>query len=221
MIPLLGALIAGCIHALEIDHVAAVTAFVSRRPHPLRAFGFGLRWGLGHSLAILVAGGALLLLRLRPPPSLVTVLEAGVGVMLVGLGAWVMASAVTRDRGQRERGDRLHEEGEREQPRHRDPDDGHGHAHGTTWVGAAHGLAGTAGFLALIPAATLGSPVLAGAYLALFGIGTMLAMGLYAAGAGLVLHRVNGGVRGFDRWARIGAGAASAAVGIAWLLGSV
>lgn len=221
VIPLLGALIAGCVHALEIDHMAAVTAFVSRRPHPLRAFGFGVRWALGHSLAILVAGGGLLALRLRPPPTLVTVLEAGVGVMLVGLGVWVMAGAAIR-------GGRTFERRERRKkvtapaPASRSVrPHGSGHGHATTWVGAAHGLAGTAGLLALIPAATLASPLLAGAYLALFGIGTMLAMGLYAAGAGLVLHRVNGGVQGFDQWARIGAGAASAAVGIAWLLGSV
>lgn len=221
VIPLLGALIAGCVHALEIDHMAAVTAFVCRRPHPLRAFGFGVRWALGHSLAILVAGGSLLVLRLRPPPALVTVLEAGVGAMLVGLGVWVMAGAAMQDRRALGHGDPRHQVTAPALAARPVRPLGDGHAHGTTWVGAAHGLAGTAGFLALIPAATLASPLLAGAYLALFGIGTMLAMGLYAAGAGLVLHRVNGGVRGFDRWARIGAGAASAAVGIAWLLGSV
>lgn len=211
MIALLGALIAGCVHALEMDHMAAVTTFVSRRPHPLRAFGFGMRWGLGHSLAILVAGGALLALRVRPPENLVILLEAGVGVMLVGLGVWVLGGALRRGAPGREQGNPTH-------PRVHAHDEGGSHTHGTTWVGAAHGLAGTAGFLALVPATTLASPTLAAAYLALFGVGTMLAMGLYAAGAGLVLQRVGASLPGFDRWARLAAGAASMAVGVAWLM---
>lgn len=184
--------------------MAAVTVFVSRRPHPLRAFGFGVRWALGHSLAILLAGGIVLALGVRLPAALVSLLELGVGVMLLGLGIWVIAGAVRSGHGG-------------ELAAHPAGAAARRHAHGTTWVGAAHGLAGTAGFLALVPAAMLASPVQAGAYLALFGLGTMLAMGAYAAGAGLLLQRAGGTAR-FGRYVRIGAGMASAAVGVAWLL---
>lgn len=210
VVPLLGALIAGCIHALEMDHMTAVTTFVSRRPHPVRAFGFGVRWGLGHSAAILLAGGVLIALGLHPPERLVSVLEIGVGVMLVGLGIWVIGDGV----GLR-----------RESPREEvtgAPPSGHvqHHLHGTTWVGAAHGLAGTAGFLALVPATLLASPWLAGAYLALFGLGTMLAMGVYAAGAGLLFNRIGRAGPAFARVLKIGAGLASIGVGVAWLIGA-
>lgn len=205
-LPFLSALVAGCLHALESDHLAAVTTFVARRPDPAHAFGFGLRWGLGHSAAILVVGGALIVLELHPPAAFVSLLEGGVGLMLVGLGLWILRGAFGRPAcstaGARADGRPLRV------------------SHGTTWVGAAHGLAGTAGFLALIPATMLDSPWLAAAYLALFGAGTMLAMGTYAAGAGLLMTRVGGGVPGAERVLRIGAGLASVAIGIAWLLGA-
>jgi len=47
----------GCLHALEVDHLVAVSTFVSRRPTAAAAVRFGFRWGFGHSLAVLAAGG--------------------------------------------------------------------------------------------------------------------------------------------------------------------
>lgn len=197
VLPLLSAVVAGCLHALEVDHMAAVTTFVSRRPHPLRAFGFGVRWGLGHSAAILLAGGLLVALGLRPPEAAVNLLEGAVGVMLVGLGVWVLVGV------RRARAGRPAEDGR--------------HGHGTTWVGAAHGLAGTGGFLALVPATLLASPWMAGAYLALFGVGTVLAMGVYAASAGYIFDRVGKDAPRLAPALRVAAGIASIGVGVAWL----
>lgn len=207
-LPLLSALIAGCIHALEMDHMTAVTTFVSRRPQPAHAFGYGFRWALGHSVALLLTGGGLIALQVRPPEGMVEMLEMGVGVMLLGLGGWVIAGA--RERPTTTDGT---VEGIPTVPRH-------SHLGGTTWVGAAHGLAGTAGFLALFPATMLASPWLAAAYLGLFGVGTMLAMGIYAAGAGLLFHRIGGGAPRVARALKLGAGALSMAVGLAWLVGA-
>jgi hypothetical protein len=97
---------------------------------------------------------------------------------------------------------------------------GHRHAHrsGATWVGAAHGLAGTAGFLALVPATMLASPWLAGSYLALFGAGTMLSMGAYALGAGLLFHRAGTGAPLVARIMRLAAGVTSGVVGCLWIV---
>ena len=47
-------------------------------------------------------------------------------------------------------------------------------------VGAAHGLAGTASVLVLIPLALGQSLLTAAVYLAIFGLGTTIAMGLFA-----------------------------------------
>jgi hypothetical protein len=146
----------------------------------------------------------LLALGFRPPESMVALLEVAVGLMLVGLGVWVLVGMWGGARSAAP--DVVHP---------------HAHHHGTTWVGAAHGLAGTAGFLALIPATLLASPWMAGAYLALFGVGTMLAMGVYAASAGFIFERVGREAPGLAPALRIAAGIGSIVVGVAWLSNSV
>ena len=208
-LPLATALVAGFAHALEADHMAAVTVFVSRRPHPLRAMGFGVRWAVGHSFAILLVGGALVLLDLRFPAGMVRGLEVGVGIMLFGLGIWALGSA-------------LHLRAYDAAHRHAH-NDGlvHSHGHGTTWVGMAHGLAGTSGFLALLPATLLASPWLAGGYVLLFAIGTVISMGIYALAAGMVFHRVGEHAPLLGRGLRLCAGVGTAAVGVLWVRGAV
>ena len=83
----------GFLHALEVDHMLAVSAFVSRRPAVGAAARFGARWGLGHSVAVLAAGGVLLALGVRWPERWDAAGDALVGAMLVGLGAWALISA--------------------------------------------------------------------------------------------------------------------------------
>jgi sulfite exporter TauE/SafE len=192
------AVVAGFAHALEADHMAAVTTFVSRRPHPMRALGFGIRWGVGHSLALLAAGGLVILLGLRIPEGLARGLEFGVGAMLVGLGIWTLAGVRSGARNAHEHS--------------------HGESAGTAWVGAAHGLAGTAGFLALAPAALLGSRAMAGAYLLLFGLGTVVAMALYAGLAGLLFQGTAERVPTLARALRVITGIASIGIGAIWML---
>lgn len=186
-LPLATATAAGFLHALEADHMAAVTTFVARRPRPWQALSFGLRWGVGHSLALAVASALLLAFDLRPPEGLERGLEAAVGLLLILLGLRLLrarpevAPAVA-------------------------------HRHGTTWVGAAHGLAGTGAFLALLPVTLIGSPWLAGGYVLAFGAGTVVAMGAYATAAGLLFERVGG--RGLVGLTAL----CSVAIGLLWVV---
>lgn len=210
-LPLATALFAGFTHALEADHMAAVTAFVSRRPHPLRALGFGVRWGIGHSIALLVVGGVMILLQVRLPTALVRALEFGVGAMLLGLGLWALAGVFHRRASTRTHGG-AHVHGLTHS---------HVHPRDTTWVGAAHGLAGTAGFLALLPVPFISSPWLAGGYLLLFGIGTIVAMGLYALLAGLLIHRVGARAPTLGRGLRALTALASVVIGFLWMHAAV
>ena len=206
-LPLLTALLAGFTHALEADHMAAVTTFVSRRPHPLRAAGFGVRWGLGHSLVLLVAGGALIVMDLQVPAPLARGLEFGVGAMLLLLAAWALGGWAHRRSFSRAH-THAHSAG---RP----------HSHATTWVGAAHGLAGTAGLLALLPAALITSPWLASGYLLCFGVGTVAAMGLYGLLAGLVFHRVGTLAPPLGATLRVATALCSALIGVLWMHGAV
>lgn len=215
LLPLFTALIAGFAHALEPDHMAAVTTFVSRRPRPAEAVGFGVRWGLGHSAAILLVGTVLIALDLRVPDRVTRGLEFGVGAMLLVLGAMLLWN-VLHERAHRLAADAPHA--------HAAPGDAahpHGHRHGSLWVGVAHGLAGTAPLAAIVAVTMAGSPVLAGAYLLFFGVGTTLAMGIYAVVAGLVFHHAGSRVPALRGTLRAATALGSAALGVFWMAGAI
>jgi hypothetical protein len=206
LLPFATALIAGFAHALEPDHMAAVTTFVSRHPRPREALAFGVRWGLGHSAAILGVGLVLILLRLQIPEAVVRGLEFGVGGMLLALGLWLLWTLLHG---------RAHELVSHEGHVH-----SHSHRGATTWVGVAHGLAGTAPLIALLPVALSRSPWSAGAYLILFGVGTVVAMGLYALVAGVVFGRAGTRFPGLAGGMRIATALGSAALGVVWMIGA-
>lgn len=199
------ALTLGALHSLEPDHMAAVSSFVARRPGRRAALGYGLRWALGHGGVVLLAGSAILLLQLNVAEDSGAWLEKVVGVSLVLLGGWVLATARTLPA-------HAHAHADGTEHAHL-----HAHPHAPTAFGALHGLAGTAPVVALIPVTSVDSA--AGiAYLLAFGVGTALAMGLYAIFAG-TLVRTAASLSGRARraLARI-AGAATVAVGFVWLL---
>lgn len=199
------ALVAGFAHALEPDHMAAVTTFVSRRPKPLHALGFGVRWGAGHSAAILVVGLVLVALDVRLPALLARGLEFGVGAMLLGLGVWLLWNVL------HERAHKLAHAG-----------DGHAHHHhhgrGSLWVGMAHGLSGTAPLVAALSATAAGSAWRAAAYLALFGVGTTAAMALYAVVAGAVFSQAGSRAPALAGTLRAVTAVGSAAIGVLWMV---
>jgi ABC-type nickel/cobalt efflux system permease component RcnA len=212
LLPLMTALVAGFAHALEPDHMAAVTTFVSRRPRPLQAVGFGVRWGVGHSASILLVGVVLVALKVRVPEGLARGLEFGVGGMLVALGLWLLWTV-------------LHERAHRlaaDHPSAAATEHGHAHTHrhGTLWVGMAHGLAGTAPLVALLPAAAARSGWMAAGYLLFFGVGTTLAMGLYAIAAGLVFDRAGTRAPALGGTLRALTAVGSAALGVVWMVGA-
>jgi len=209
---LLTALAAGFLHALEPDHMAAVTTFVSRRPRPMQALGFGLRWGVGHSGAILGVGLVLVVLGIRLPTRVTQGLEFGVGALLLGLGLWLLWHL-------------LHEGAHAAAHAHGDAHDHaheHGHAHGgSLWVGVAHGLAGSAPLVALLPVTLIRSQWLAAGYLLSFGVGTTAAMALYALLAGAVFQQTGRYLPRLASSLRAVTAVGSAALGVFWMFGAV
>ena len=174
----------GMQHALEADHIAAVSSIAARRTELGDIVKHGLTWGLGHTLTLFAFACAAILLGHAIPEHLARPIETAVGVMLVGLGAHVLWR-LWRDRVHFHRhghGDgtvhiHLHSHaGETVSHAHAP----HTHAHGFRWrtllVGLMHGMAGSAALLVL--AASQASSVAAGlGYVALFGIGSMVGMG--------------------------------------------
>ena len=76
----------GMRHATDPDHVVAVATILSREPTMRSAVRVGVVWGIGHSLTILLVGGAIVAFGLTVPPRVGLGMELSVGVMLIVLG---------------------------------------------------------------------------------------------------------------------------------------
>lgn len=174
----------GMQHALEADHVAAVSSIAARRENIADIVKHGLTWGLGHTVTLFVCAGAALTLGQAIPDNLARPIETAVGIMLVGLGGHVLWR-LWRDRVHFHK--HHHEDGTvhlhahshagETVPHARAP---HSHAHGFRWrtllVGLMHGMAGSAALL-LLTAAQAPSVWFGFGYVVLFGIGSMIGMG--------------------------------------------
>jgi ABC-type nickel/cobalt efflux system permease component RcnA len=220
----LTALALGAVHTFEVDHLAAVSAFVALRPRPREALGYGVRWAVGHGGIILVVGTGLVLVRGALTEDTGVLLERAVGASLIVLGLWVMANArrLHAHRHAHDDGTRhthLHVHGPARARHGGDGSPLHRHRHTATALGALHGLAGTAPALALLPVARIETPAGAVAYLLLFGLGTALAMGLYAMLAGVVAGRAAARSEALGRGLARIAGVGTVLVGVVWLLG--
>lgn len=213
----------GASHALEVDHMVAVTAFVGGRPRLGAAVGFGVRWGVGHSLVVLCAGGALALSGMHVPSGAQDWAQLGVGVMLVALGLWAVTVArrlhvhLPRDHAGHAH---LHAHAPGSTPHvHQHTDAAAAqrhHRHLSTIVGALHGLAGTVPVVALIPVTLMPGKTAALVYLAVFGAGTILGMAAYAALAAIAVNRIAASAR-LSRAAAFTTAAASFLVGLWWI----
>lgn len=184
MIGILGVgFLLGMQHALEADHIAAVSSIAARRINVFDIVKHGLTWGLGHTITLFLFGGVALLLGHAIPERLSLPLETAVGVMLVVLGADVLWR-LWRERLHFHR--HSHRDGTAHLHLHAHPLDAashprcaHDHAHGFRWrtlfVGLVHGMAGSAALLVLTvaQASTARDGLI---YMLLFGVGSMIGM---------------------------------------------
>jgi ABC-type nickel/cobalt efflux system permease component RcnA len=220
------ALMLGFLHALEVDHMLAVTTFVAGRPSPGAAARFGFRWGVGHSLAVLAFGSLLLLTGVRWPERYNAVGEGLVGVMLVGLGLWALRSSRKLHlHPPAEHGDHAHLHLHAGPPAHghpHAPGPGHHHAgHGITLVGLMHGLAGSSGVVALVPVTLIARADVGIAYLVAFGVGVTAGMVVYAMVAAFAMRQAAARSLLWGRRVTVGVGAAGVVVGAAWVVRAV
>jgi hypothetical protein len=178
----------GMQHALEADHIAAVSSIAARRTDIGDIVKHGLTWGLGHTLTLFAFASAAILLGQAIPEHFARPLETAVGIMLVGLGVHVLWRLWC---------DRVHfhahGHGDGTVHIHAHSHAGetvaharavHAHAHGFRWrtllVGLMHGMAGSAALL-MLAVSQASSPVVGLGYVALFGIGSMAGMGALSA----------------------------------------
>jgi hypothetical protein len=209
----------GLRHALDADHLAAVSTVLAERPSIPASGAVGLWWGIGHTLTLLMVGTVVLTWGIRIPEGFELVAESGVGVLLIVLGG-SLAVKLYRERWhvhthRHDGGPHVHLHSHHRQVDHR-------HRH---WmadsirplcIGLAHGLAGSAALMLIILATTqeLGVGILS---IVVFGVGSIVGMMMVGLTISLpvvyslaISRRVFVGLQGF-------ASAASVCVGV-WML---
>lgn len=207
------ALVLGSLHALEADHMAAVTSFVVRRPGIRDAVRFSVRWSIGHGGAIVLIGTGLILLGVQMPGGASHWLERLVGAVMIGLGGWTF-------RGARDLHVHAHSHADGLTHAHLHSHalvDDHDHGHAVTAVGLLHGLAGSGAAVALIPLVAFDSPARGIVYLLLFAIGTIGGMAMYGLLAGLVVGRTADHSVGLARLIARSTGIVTMLIGFFWL----
>lgn len=209
----------GLRHALDIDHLAAVSTVLAERPSMLASGAVGLWWGIGHTCTLLLVGSIVLISGLRIPEGFESVAESGVALLLIVLGG-SLAVRIYRERwhvhGHHHDGAQhvhfhSHQQGAEHHHRHWMAD-----SIRPFGIGMAHGLAGSAALLLMILTAT--HDVWTGLLsIILFGTGSIL--GMIAVGVAIsvpvilshsISHRLFMGVQGL-------ASVASVVIGV-WML---
>jgi hypothetical protein len=188
-------LLLGLRHAMDADHIAAMSTIAVRTGNIGQSLRNGAIWGTGHTATLFLAGSVVLLFQLTIPDALIAFLEMLVGVMLIWLGVSLLIRF-----------------------------DGKAHAHAASersgarsfFVGAVHGLAGS-GTLMLLILATVDSVTLGLAYILVFGVGSIAGM-LGFSGVIAVPLAWSASSTKLQWWIGIAAGFASALLGMYLIL---
>ncbi len=182
----------GLKHATDADHVVAVANIVGKENKVWQSIWIGASWGIGHSIPLLIVGSAVMLIDgalLSRYESVAPYLELGVAIMLIYLGVSAMWNVA---RGKLH----IHRHDHGPGPHvHVHASHGTDELHQQTFdahnnffllgrpifrvksfiIGIVHGLAGSAAVLiAHLP--TIDSKWAGFGYIAVFGVGTVVAM---------------------------------------------
>jgi sulfite exporter TauE/SafE len=219
-------LLLGIQHALDPDHLIAVSTIVSEHKSFKWASLIGAFWGLGHTTTLFIVGLLVIGLRLTIPPRLGEGLELLVAAMLVILGLNVLRKTFGAER--------VHLHTHSHNPvththfhAHENPAQDHAHVHAFKAmrrpfiVGMVHGLAGSAALM-LFVLSTIESPLGGLFYIVIFGLGSVGGMLLLSGIISLPFILTAQRFTLMNRWIRVFAGVASVTFGIylAWEIGS-
>jgi len=209
---------AGLVHVFSgPDHLAAIAPLAIKRQRG--AWITGLRWGAGHASGVAFVGILSLLLRGLLPVDLISNWsDRLVGALLIGIGLWTLRKALLIHTHAHEH------EGEAHEHIHIHSRNGahavkrHVHTHAAFGIGTLHGLSGSSHFLAIIPALAMPSTALAVVYLGCYGLGTVLAMMLFASAINSLSLRFAGTAKVY-RGVLFACSGVAVTVGCIWMFG--
>jgi hypothetical protein len=153
-------LVFGLIHAMDPDHLITISSLAARSDGRASAYRCAASWAMGHGTVVLGAVASALLLGRTIPAGVSTAAEMVVGLILVVAGSMLIYPLIARS------AEPLRDPvGPTVALRQKAP----------FMVGMVHGTAGSAGMLALLPAAAL-APLAGLVYALTFSAGTLAGM---------------------------------------------
>ncbi|HUQ99067.1 MAG TPA: hypothetical protein VM166_06395 [Gemmatimonadaceae bacterium] len=180
-------LMLGMRHATDPDHIVAVTTIVMRERSLLKSAGVGAIWGVGHTLTLLIVGGAIIAFKVALNARVGLSLELCVAIMLIVLGLLNLFNIGSGRHSLNPARPFL--------------------------VGVVHGLAGSAA-AALLIVPLIDDARLAALYLLTFGLGTIVGMTIVTIAIAAPSILAASRVHGFERGLRIASGAVSLLFGV-------
>jgi high-affinity nickel-transport protein len=180
-------LLLGMRHATDPDHIVAVTTIVTRERSVKKAAGIGAVWGIGHTITLLLVGGAIIGFKVAMNARLGLSLELCVAIMLIVLGLLNLFNVRARTSDIS--------------------------ASRPFLVGIVHGLAGSAG-AALLIVPLIDDPRWAALYLLTFGLGTIVGMALITLTIAFPSLLATAHLPSFQRSLRLASGAVSLVFGL-------
>ncbi|TXC92825.1 urease accessory protein UreH [Metabacillus litoralis] len=148
----------GIKHAIEPDHVIAVSTIASRSKKLWRSSLSGVFWGIGHTITLFIFGIFIILMKGEISTVWAMSLEFLVGIMLVYLG-------ITSIRSIKKMEGNLHEKHPKDEITYMK----------SSLIGFVHGLAGSAAMV-LLTMSTVESVWEGAIYILIFGVGTIVGM---------------------------------------------
>ncbi len=168
----------GLKHALDPDHVVAVSTIVGESNSVKRSSLVGTFWGLGHTMSLLLVGIVVIALKVQISDRAALWMEFAVALMLILLGLKAMIKPL---RGWKVHIHRHSHDGSSHIHLHlHRPGEEHAHRHRHVigfgarpfFVGMVHGMAGSAALMILV-LATIPSALAGLLYIAVFGLGSV------------------------------------------------
>jgi ABC-type nickel/cobalt efflux system permease component RcnA len=168
----------GIKHAIEPDHVIAVSTIASQSKKLLRSSLAGVFWGIGHTATLFIIGIILIVMKGEIPEKWAMSLEFLVGIMLVYLGITTILSFKNIHLHNHEHDGDLHKH-----IHSHDHSGTHHHHHQhkkvsygkSMFIGLVHGLAGS-GAMVVLTMSTVNSALEGAIYILIFGAGTVIGM---------------------------------------------
>ncbi len=165
----------GLLHALDADHIMAVSGLSAKKTSFKSCLRFCSHWASGHGLALAIIASCVYIFGLAIPEELSAMAESLVGLVLISIGVWILWQIYSK---------KLHLSFHRHEP---DIHHAHWHKndhkkvqdHSALLVGILHGIAGSAPLLVLIPLSKMGSASMAMGYVLLFGLGVIVSMVIF------------------------------------------